>query len=127
MRTSVTDRNNSVQLLGDRVNSGFVRFYTGLRPASPDDALGANTLVVQVTLGSPAFGTPSGGSRTGTTSPGVIASTGTPTFARFYRADGVTAVVDMSVPDELTLSKNDWTAGEPFGAVTVTWSQPVGE
>ncbi len=127
MRTYVTGRNTALQGLGDALNSGFVRFYDGPAPTDPDAALSGNTLIAQCALSNPACQSPSGGSRVfNAIGTGTVASPGTPTFARFFRSDGTTAVVDMDVPDEITLSKSDWTAGEPFAGPAVTWTLPVG-
>jgi hypothetical protein len=124
MRTSVTDRNNALQLMADRCNGGYMRLYTGARPASPDDALGAAVLFAQCLLNNPAFGSAQGGLIVANViSAGTVLVDGSPTFARFFRADGTTAVVDMLVPEEITLSKTDWTAGEPFAGPSITWSQ----
>lgn len=124
MRTSVTDRNGSLQLMGDRLSGGTVRFYDGAPPAGPDAALSGNTLIVQCALSNPACATPSSGSMSfNAIGNGIVAAGGTPTFARFMRSDGVTAVVDMDIPTEIVLSKSTWTAGELFAGPTITWSQ----
>lgn len=124
MRTSVTDRNGALQGRGDRLNSGFVRFYSGPVPADADAALAGNTLIAQCALGNPACAPPSGGSmQFNAIGSATCVASGDPTFARFVRSDGVEVVVDMDVPGELVLSKTSWTAGEAFPAPSVTWSQ----
>jgi hypothetical protein len=127
MRTSVTDRNNALQLLGDRCSGGYVRFYNGMPPSGgPDAALSGNALIVQCPLSNPAFTTPANGSMSSNViGAGVVAASGAPTFARFFRSDGTTAVVDMLVPEEVTLSKSTWTLGEPFAGPSITWSQAL--
>lgn len=127
MRTRVASRNTALQNLGDEVINGFVRFYDGAQPTDPDTALSGNNLIVECQLQNPAFSAPSNGQRTSTVIlPGMVNLSGTPTFARFFLADGVTAVVDMSVPGEITLSKADWVAGDSFPGPSITWSLPVG-
>ncbi len=124
MRTSVTDRNGSLQLMGDRLNGGTVRFYNGARPVGPDTALAGNTLIAQCALNSPACSAPSTGVMAfNVIGDAVVAASGTPTFARFVRSDGTTAVADMNVPEEIVLSKSTWTAGEAFAGPTISWSQ----
>jgi hypothetical protein len=127
MRTSVAERNAALLGLGISVNGGFVRFYDGVKPTDPDTALSGNTLIVQCSLSATAYLTPGGGLMSlNTIAAGVIAASGTPTFARFFRNGGLVAVVDMDVPDEIQLLKNTWVLGEPFPGPAVTWSLPVG-
>lgn len=124
MRTSVTDRNGALQGRGDRLNSGFVRFYSGPVPLDADTPLAGNTLIAECALGNPACAAPAGGTMGfNTIGSAVCAASGDPTFARFVRSDGSTVVADMDVPGEITLTKSSWTAGEPFAAPSVTWSQ----
>ncbi len=126
MRTSVTDRNGALQGRGDRLNGGFVRFYSGPVPADPDTPLSGNTLIVECALGNPACLSPSGGSMSFTpVSPGTVAASGAPTFARFLRSDGTSAVADMDVPGEIVLSKDAWLLGETFPGPSIIWSQAV--
>ena len=126
MRTSITDRNNSLQSAGSRLDAGFVRFYDGTQPTDPDTALAANALIVECALGNPACAGPDGGTMNfNHIAAAVVTASGTPTFARFFRSDGVTAVVDMAVPGEIALSKSDWSASDAFAGPSVTWSMPV--
>lgn len=124
MRTSVEDRNGALQGRGDRLNAGFVRFYAGPVPADADAALSGNTLIAECALGNPACAAPTAGTMAfNTIGSATCAASGDPTFARFVRFDGSTVVADMDVPGEITLTKSSWTAGEPFAAPSITWSQ----
>jgi hypothetical protein len=126
MRTAITERNACLQAVGDVLDNGFVRFYDGMAPTDPNTALSGNTLIVECALSSPAMTSPSGGVRAfNAIGSASVAASGTPTFARFFRSDGVTAVVDMDVPEEIVLSKSDWVAGETFAGPSVTWNMPV--
>lgn len=123
MRTSVTDRNAALQSAGSRLDGGYVRFYTGTPPTGPDAALAGNTLVASCPLGTPACQTPSSGTMVfNTITAATTVAAGAPTFARFLRSDGTTAVVDMDVPGEITLSKSTWEVAEPFPGPSITWS-----
>jgi hypothetical protein len=127
MRVSITDRNDALQGRGTRLDNGVVRFYDGPVPTDPDTALAGNALIVECVLSNPACAAAAGATMAfNTILPGVILATGTPTFARFFRVNGTTAVADMDVPDEISLSKPDWVLGEPFAGPSVTWSLPVG-
>lgn len=126
MRTSVTDRNDMLQGRGTRLDNGFVRFYDGISPTDPDTALSGNALIAECALSNPACQAAAGGQMAfNVIVAGVVAANGSPTFARFFRADGVTAVVDMDVPEEIVLSKSDWVLGEPFPGPSILWSAPV--
>ena len=48
----------------DQLNGGTLRIYDGIPPADADTALSGNTLLAQLTFGSPAFAAASGGSKT---------------------------------------------------------------
>lgn len=123
MRTSVTDRNNALQLAGDRLNGGLVRFYSGTPPVGPDSGLSGNVLIAQCALGNPACQPPQSGTMVfNPIASSAVSAAGDPTFARFFRSDGVTAVTDMDVPGEISLSKASWILGEPFAAPSITWS-----
>lgn len=127
MRTRVASRNTALQNLGDELDGGTVRFYDGSVPDDPDTGLSGNVLIVSCALANPACGSPAGATRAfNAITAGIVAASGTPTFARFFRSDGVTAVVDMDVPGEITLSKSDWTLGEPFAGPSIIFSLPVG-
>ncbi len=124
MRTSVTDRNGALQGRGDRLNSGFVRFYAGPVPLDADAPLAGNTLIAECALGNPACAAPAGGTMGfNTIGSAVCANSGDPSFARFVRFDGSTVVADMNVPGEVTLIKSTWAAGEAFPAPSIVWSQ----
>lgn len=123
MRTSVEDRNGALQGRGDRLNAGFVRFYSGPVPVDADAALSGNTLIAECALGNPACAVPAGGTMAfNTIGSTTCVASGAPAFARFVRFNG-TAVADMDVPGEIALTKSSWTAGEPFAAPSIIWSQ----
>lgn len=126
MRLSIATRNANLAASALLVDGGYCVLYDGAPPTSPDSALSGNTLIVTCQLANPAGQPPSGGFMAlNPTGAGVVAASGTPTFARFYRADGNTAEIDMLIPDEIVLSKPTWTLGEPFPALSISWSQGV--
>lgn len=124
MKVSATDRNDALQGRGARLDGGYVRFYSGPVPSDADTPLSGNTLIVQCSLSNPACGSPAGGFMSfNVIAAGIVGASGTPTFARFVRANGDT-VADMLVPTELSLLKADWETGEAFAGPSVTWSLP---
>lgn len=98
VHVATTGRNGMVDNLAARLNSGFLKVYSGTQPANANTALSGNTLLVTHGFASTAFGASSSGTATaGSISSGVIAASGTATFARLYESDGTTAVMDISV------------------------------
>lgn len=79
-----------------QVNSGYLRIYDGTKPATGDTAIGAQTLLAELTFGNPAFGAPSGGTATANaiTSDASANASGTATWFRAFKSDGTTAVFD---------------------------------
>ncbi len=80
------------------LNSGFVEIYSGAQPATANTAIGAQALLVTLSFGATAFAGASGGVATANViSSGVAGASGTATWARLYKTDGTTPVLDCSV------------------------------
>lgn len=96
---SAASKNLGLNAQLDVLNTGFLRIYSGTRPATPDTALSGNTLLAELTFGATAFAAASGGTKTANAigSTTNAAATGTATFARCFKTDGTTAVIDLSV------------------------------
>lgn len=78
-------------------NNGLIRVYDGAQPATGDTALAANTLGVTLTFGAVAFPASVNGLLTSNAiTAGVAVASITPTWARIFRSDGTTAVMDVS-------------------------------
>lgn len=81
---------------------GKVNIYSGTQPATADTALAGNTLLAAPTLGTPAFPAAVAGVLTANAITAATAvATGKATFARTFRSDGTTAVVDQSIGMQL--------------------------
>jgi hypothetical protein len=78
-------------------NSGLIKLYDGTQPANADTAIGTQVLGVTLTFGATAFGAPVNGVLTANaiTSGTAVASI-TPTWARIFKSDGTTVVMDVS-------------------------------
>lgn len=89
--------NAQANALAALCNGGFIKIYDGTQPASADTALSGNTLGVTLTFGATAFGAAVSGVITANpiTSGNAVASI-TPTFARIFKSDGTTVVMDVS-------------------------------
>lgn len=99
MRSSVAIRNAQLDAVTPEADGGFVRVYGGSRPASPDVAVTVQQLLSTLSLGAPAFGAASGGvAFANAIAPDTdIADTGTATWFRVFKADGVVALWDGTV------------------------------
>ena len=95
---SDTAANAEANALAPLLNGGFIEFYTGTQPANANTALSGNTLLATLTFGNPAFGAAAAGVITANAiASGTAAATGTATFARLYKSDGTTVVMDVTV------------------------------
>lgn len=93
---SLAVRNARATDLNTRLAGGSLAIYSGSQPASPDDGIGAATLLATLTLASPA-GSVAIGVLTCTLPPSAtIVANGTAAWARFRQSDA-TAVADGSV------------------------------
>ena len=74
-----------------------IRLYQGTQPATANDAITTQTLLVECVL-TGAFGTDTDGTLTlGNVSTGVATAGGTANFFRIVKADGSTVIMDGSV------------------------------
>jgi hypothetical protein len=80
-------------------NAALLRIYDGTPPASANASLSSNTLLAELTMGSPPFGAASSGTLTAAsiTQDSSANATGTASFFRIYKADGTTVVAQGTV------------------------------
>lgn len=91
---------------------GKLNFYSGTQPATGDTALAANTLLAAPTFGTPAFPASVAGVLTANAITAATAvATGKATFARTFKSDGTTAVMDQSVGMQLLGADYTFTSG----------------
>lgn len=91
--------NAEAAALGALLNAGFMRLYDGTQPVNANTAISGNTLLAELTFGSPAFASPSGGvAAANAIAPDTDANaTGTATWFRCVASDGATVVFDGTV------------------------------
>jgi hypothetical protein len=76
-------------------NSGKLRIYSGTRPATGG---AITTLLVELTMNATSFPAASGGTLTANAiTSGTAVATGTATWARLFKSDGTTIVMDLGV------------------------------
>lgn len=137
-RESIASSNASLTARGALVNNGYLRFYSGVRPAGPDTALSGNTLLAECRFGATAFGAPANRVMTANaiTQDSSNDAAGIPTFARCFASDGTTAHFDLSVgktggAEELLINTTDGSnpyipAGGTTSISSLTIAQPIG-
>lgn len=99
LNTQIADAtvNAQADALAALCDSGLIKIYDGTQPATADTALSGNTLGVTLTFGATAFGSASSGLIIAEPiTAGVAVASITPTFARIFKADGTTKVMDVS-------------------------------
>jgi hypothetical protein len=90
--------NAEATAVNTEVVSGYIRIYDGTQPATADDAIGSVNLLAELRFGNPAFGTPSAGVITANAiAPSTGLFTGTATWFRVLKSDGVTKCWDGNV------------------------------
>jgi hypothetical protein len=97
--TQIADATVNAQAaaLATLCNSGLIKIYDGTQPATADTVLASNTLGVTLTFGATAFPAAASGLLTANAITAGTAVAGiTPTFARIFKSDGTTVVMDVS-------------------------------
>jgi hypothetical protein len=79
--------------------NGYIKIYSGTKPATADTALSGNTLLATLRFGATAFGSAVNGVLTANaiTADTDAAATGTASFFRCFKSDGTTALLDGTV------------------------------
>lgn len=89
--------NGQATSLSTLCNSGLIKIYDGTQPATADTAITSQVLGVTLTMNATAFGAPASGVLTANAiTSGVAVASITPTWARIFKSDGTTVVMDVS-------------------------------
>jgi hypothetical protein len=98
---NLTDQSANVEAaaFGKLMDGGFIDIYDGPQPTTADDPVTRQNRGVTLSFGRPAFAAPKAGVITANviTSGPVTTSLDPATWARLYRADHKTVVMDVSV------------------------------
>lgn len=91
--------NQLVDAMTALLNTGYLRIYDGAQAATADTALGAQVLLAELRYGAAAFAAGVAGVATANaiTADASANATGTATWFRALKSDGVTVVFDGSV------------------------------
>jgi hypothetical protein len=116
--TRITNAVRTLQALAidQEFDSGYLRIYSGTRPAGPSTAITSQTLLAELRFASTAVASESNGVLTfaALTPEDSALATDTATWARCLKSDGSTAICDIEVGTSganLNLSTTSITAG----------------
>lgn len=132
MRVAVARRNAALDTFTASASAGRLRIYSGTRPADPDTAIGAATMLVECTMGATAFGAASGGVLTANAiTSGTAVATGTASWARLWQSNGTTPLFDFSVTGtggggEVQLATTSIVTSATVPVASCTITMPVG-
>ena len=124
LNTQIADATVNAQAaaLATLCNSGLIKIYDGTQPATADAALAGNTLGVTLTFGATAFSAAVSGLLTANAiTAGTAVAAITPTFARIFKSDATTVVMDVSAgAASANLIIGAFTAGTVVSATSFT-------
>lgn len=124
LNTQVADAtvNAQANALATLCNSGLIRIYDGVQPATADTAVSGNTLGVTLTFGATAFPSAVSGLLTANAiTSGTAVADITPTWARIVKSDTTTVVMDVSAgAASANLTIGAFTTGTVVSATSFT-------
>ena len=124
LNTQIADATVNAQAaaLAALCNSGLIKIYDGTQPVTADTALGAQVLGVTLTFGATAFPAANSGLLTANAiTSGTAVAAITPTWARIFKSDGTTVVMDVSAgASGCNLTIGPFTAGTVVSATSFT-------
>jgi hypothetical protein len=125
-------RNAGADGVAVALNNGYIRIYSGSRPATPNDAIVAQVLLAELRFGATAFGAAASGVATANaiTADASADATGTATWARLLKSDGTTAIMDLDVTtsagsDRIVLDTVAIALGAAVSISSLTMTEPV--
>ncbi len=127
---SSTAANAAVNAVTSLLNNGYLRIYSGTKPANANSGLSGNTVLAELRFSSSAFGSASGGvaQANAITADTSANATGTATFFRAFRSDGSTVVFQGTVGTsgcDLNINSVAIQAGAMVSVTSLTYTQPL--
>jgi hypothetical protein len=119
--------NAAADAVVDQADAGLLRIYDGTQPANADTAVTTQTLLAELTFGTPAFGNAVAGVATANaiTQDAAANATGTATWFRVVKVDGTTTLWDGSVGTataNLILSTTSINTGDSVSVSACTYT-----
>lgn len=108
--------------------SPLLRVYNGTLPAGVNSAIGVNTKLAELVMAATPFPAAVSGSITANAITGDASAdaTGTATFYRIYKADGITAVVQGAVgltSTDLVLNTTSIITASPVSVISLVYTE----
>lgn len=117
-----------VEAGGGELDNATMILYAGTRPLTTNTAIGAQTVLVEATFGTPAFGDPDDGVLTANAiTGGTVAASGQAAFFRIFKADDTPLIdgdVGTGAPADLVLNSVNFVAGRNFTISGLTLTLP---
>lgn len=128
-RTSIVARNAAADAQAALANTGYLRIYSGTKPATPETAA-SGTLLAELRMNATAFGAASGGVITANAITGDSSAdaTGTAGWFRILKSDGTTALWDGDVSTsgaDLNLNSIAISSGAAVDVTALTVTLPT--
>lgn len=129
LKIATATRNAAADASAALLNTGYIRIYSGTRPANPQTALSGNTLLAELRFGATAFSAASNGVATANaiTQDSSADASGTATFARILKSDGTSVWGDCDVGtsgSDINLNSVSIVAGGTVSITSMTLTQP---
>lgn len=125
-RNSTVSRNASLNAIGALCNNGYLCYYTGTQPVSPESPA-VGDLLCTLRFGSPAFQSAAGCAMSSNPiTPDQSASkTGTAGWFRVYKSDFKTPVLDGEIGKDMTMNSTLIQAGAQVSCSSLTITQAM--
>lgn len=127
---STTTRNAAADAITALAANGYLRVYSGTKPANPQTAITSQTLLAELRFGSTAFGAASAGVATANaiTSDSSADADGTASWARILKSDGTTVLWDCDVTatgggGDITFATVSFVAAAVIAITSLTYTQ----
>ena len=129
---SAAIRNLMLDAIDASANTGYLRFYDGTQPSTPETALSGNTLLAECTIAADSMAAASAGSKAFNAIGADTSAnaSGTCTFARLFASNGTTALLDFTVGAtgsgaDITFATVSFVAGANIGVSSLTIAIPA--
>jgi len=127
-KISLVRRNVNVDAVTAAMNGGFLKWYDGAQPATPDTPITTQVLLATNNLGFPAAGASVGGTATfNAIAAATIAASGVVAWFRIFASDGITAIADGTVGTsgcDINVNSVAFSSGALLSVTSLTLSQP---
>jgi hypothetical protein len=116
-------------MIGDQLNTGYIRIYDGTIPTNADTAVGAQVLLAELRFAADAFaaGSSSAAVANSITADSSANATGTAAWFRCLKSDGTTVICDVTVSTsgaDMNLNTTSITSGANVSISSATFTMP---